>query len=365
MRYKIAVLAGDGIGPEVSEEGCKVLEAIGTRYNHDFDFTEELVGGAAYEATGTPLPDATLELCKQSDAIFFASVGGPKWDDLPNGLDPARGGILRLRKIFELYANLRPAKLFPVLAPICPLKPEIVEKGIDLLIVRELTGGLYFGEPRGIEELPEGGHRGYDTMEYKTYEIERIAQVAFEAAQKRRKHVTNVDKSNVLQSSVLWRRVIIEFAKNYPEISMNHLYIDIATMHLIQNPHKFDVIVTGNSFGDILSDEASVLGGSMGMLPSASLGDGTFGLYEPVHGSAPDIAGQGIANPIAQILSAAMMLRHSFNLLEEATTIENAVEAALTANYRTIDIALPDQKPISTTQMGDLITEYIRNSDNA
>jgi len=359
MNFKVAVLSGDGIGPEVMNEAMKVLDVVEERFGHHFERTEGLIGGIAYEQTGHPLPRETIELCKKSDAILFSAVGVPKLDHFVN-----REGILRLRKMFELYANLRPAKLYPTLAPICPLKNEIIKDGIDLLIIRELTGGLYFGEPKGIEDLPDGGQRGYDTMQYQTYEIERISRVAFEIAQKRRHHVTNVDKSNVLETSILWRKTVLECAKAYPNVTIDHLYIDIAAMHLVRNPHRFDVILTGNIFGDILSDEAAVLAGSMGMLPSASLTDGNFGLFEPVHGSAPDIAGQGIANPIAQILSAAMMLHHSFNLFDEANAIESAVEAALNANYRTIDIALAYETPIKTVKMGDVIVEHIQNPDN-
>ena len=354
--YKIAVLPGDGIGSEVTVQAVRVLEAVGRRFKREFTFTEALVGGAAYDATGTPLPRETLDLCLSSDAILFGAAGGPKWDSLPPQLRPEAGGILSLRKELGLFANLRPIKVFPSLENASTLKPEIVA-GVDLLIVRELTGGLYFGKKyRG--NLPDGSVRAVDTLEYTTFEIERIARVAFDLARKRRKKVTSVDKANVLESSRLWREVVTALGREYQDVHLDHMYVDNCAMQLIKNPKQFDVLVTENMFGDILSDQASVLSGSLGMLASASLG-GRTGLYEPAHGSAPDIAGQQLANPIAAILSGAMLLRFSLDLGKEADCIERAVTEVLDLGFRTADLMEKGKTRVNTAEMADLIIERI------
>ena len=352
---RIAVLSGDGVGPEVVAEAVKALKAASTQFGFSLTFEEALVGGAALDHDGVPLPEETLALCKRSDAVLFGAVGGPKWDGLPRHLRPEQG-ILALRKALKLYANLRPAKLFSPLADASPLKRELVE-GTDLLIVRELLGGIYFGEPRGIEEI-EGGERAVDTLVYTTHEIERIAEVAFRAALRRRRKVTSVDKANVLASSELWRRTVSEAVQAYPEITLEHLYIDNCAMQLVKDPKRFDVILAENLFGDILSDEAAMVVGSIGMLPSASLGSEVC-LYEPVHGSAPDIAGKDQANPLAAILSAAMLLRSSLHNEEAASAIEAAVEKVLTAGFRTPDILQPGTIEVGTRKMGDLVAEAI------
>jgi 3-isopropylmalate dehydrogenase len=351
----IAVLPGDGIGPEVTREAVKVLRAAAERFHLALAFQEAPIGGGAYEATGTPLPDETLLLCRQADAILFGAVGGPRWDALPRKVRPEQG-ILGLRKALDLYANLRPAKLFAALVDASTLKREVIE-GVDLLVVRELTGGLYFGRPKGIEKLPEG-ERGVDTLIYTTSEIERIARVAFEAAERRRKHLTSVDKANVLASSELWRRVVTEVGAAFSTVRLDHMYVDNASMQLVRQPTFFDVLVAENTFGDILSDEAAMLTGSIGLLPSASLGNGV-GLYEPIHGSAPDIAGQDRANPIAAILSAAMLLEHSLKAATGAAAIESAVGRVLDQGYRTPDIRQPGTQVVGTRQMGDLIAEAV------
>jgi len=351
----IAVLPGDGIGPEVTREAVKVLRAVATRYQLSLDFHEAPVGGAAFEAAGTPLPDQTLDVCRRADAILFGAVGGLRWDSLPRTARPEQG-ILTLRKAFDLYANLRPAKLFPALTDASTLKREVVE-GVDILVVRELTGGLYFGQPKGIESVPEG-ERGVDTLVYTTPEIERIARIAFQAAQRRRKHLTSVDKANVLVTSELWRRVVTEVGKKFPQVGLDHMYVDNASMQLLRQPRFFDVIVAENTFGDILSDEAAMLTGSIGLLPSASLGNGV-GLYEPIHGSAPNIAGQDKANPIAAILSAAMLLEYSLKAGTAAAAIEAAVSRVLDRGYRTPDIQQPGTQPVGTRRMGDLIAEAV------
>jgi 3-isopropylmalate dehydrogenase len=350
--YRIAVLPGDGIGTEVTTEANKVLQAVAERHGHRFAMEQALVGGAAIDATGEPLPQATLDLCQASDAVLFGAVGDPKYDDPLTKVRPEQA-LLGLRKALSLFANLRPVWVHPALAGASPLRTELVE-GVDLIVVRELTGGIYFGEPR-----IEGTERAVDTMVYTRPEVERIAHLAFRMAQGRRGKVTSVDKANILATSRLWRQTVQNVAQGYPDVELEHLLVDATTMHLITRPRDFDVILTGNQFGDILSDETSVLVGSMGMLPSASLGEGRFGMYEPIHGSAPDIAGKGIANPLAAILSAAMLLRHSLELDAEAQAIENAVSAVLEAGHRTADLASPGQTAASTEEMGDLVVQAL------
>ncbi|HDR1348512.1 TPA: 3-isopropylmalate dehydrogenase [Pasteurella multocida] len=355
--FNIAVLSGDGIGPEIMAEAIKVLDVVQQKYAFKLNYRTFDVGGIAIDKHGTPLPEATLKGCEESDAILFGSVGGPKWEHLPPAQQPERGALLPLRKHFALFCNLRPATLYKGLEKFCPLRADISAKGFDMVTVRELTGGIYFGQPKGREG--EGANeKAFDTEVYHRYEIERIARVAFETAMKRSKHVTSVDKANVLISSVLWREVVCDVAKDYPEVTLDHIYIDNATMQLIKQPEFFDVLLCSNIFGDIISDECAMITGSMGMLPSASLNEKGFGLYEPAGGSAPDIAGKGIANPIAQILSAAMMLRHSFNLNEASTAIENGVKNVLAAGHRTADLA-DESQPLSTKQMGDLIAQAV------
>jgi 3-isopropylmalate dehydrogenase len=355
--YRIAVLPGDGIGPEVMQEALKVLRAIGKKYDMDFSFIRGLVGGAALDATGVPLPEETLEICNNSDAVLFGAVGGSKWDSLKRELRPEQA-ILGLRKQLQLYANLRPAVLFEALADSSPIKREIISGNLDLLIVRELTGGLYFGLPKG-RDVVDGDIRAFDTMEYKKSEIERVAHIAFKAAQSRKKNLTSVDKANVLESSRLWRETVEEVAEQYSNVKYSHMYVDNCSMQLVINPGQFDVILTENTFGDILSDESSVLTGSIGMLPSASLGDKSPFLYEPTHGSAPDIAGTGKANPIACILSAAMMLKYSFGENDAALAIEKAVAKALNDGYRTHDIHAVGLTLVKTETMGHIISQNI------
>ncbi|NLN16862.1 MAG: 3-isopropylmalate dehydrogenase [Firmicutes bacterium] len=352
--FKIALLPGDGIGPEIIAEAAKVLRAVGDKYGHELEFKEGLIGGAALDEGGEGLPQDTLDLCRQSDAVLMGAVGGPKWDSLPGNKRP-EAALLGIRKALGLFANLRPAKVFPALAGASSLKREVVD-GIDLVVVRELTGGIYFGQPKGRE-----GDRAVDTMAYSVPEIERIARVAFELAMKRKGRVTSVDKANVLETSRLWREVVIRVSEDYPEVHLEHMYVDNCAMQLLRDPGQFDVILTGNMFGDILSDEAAMLTGSLGMLPSASLGEGTLGLYEPVHGSAPDIAGKGVANPLATIMSAAMLLRYSLGLTEEAARIEWAVGTVLDQGYRTPDIAEEGCVPVGTREMGDLIVRAIQS----
>jgi 3-isopropylmalate dehydrogenase len=354
--HKIAFLPGDGIGGEVTPEARRALEVVGKATGASFEFEAGLVGGAAIDATGGPLPDASLRLCQQADAILFGSVGGPKWDNLPQETRPERG-LLRIRKELDLFANLRPAKCFPMLVDASPLKRAVVE-GTDLMVIRELTGGLYFGEPRGREALPGGGERAVNTMAYTTREIERVVRAAFDVAMKRKKRLASVDKSNVLIVSQLWRDTVNRLANEYPQVQVEHVLVDNCAMALVHKPTHFDTIVTENTFGDILSDEAAILAGSMGMLPSASLG-GSVGLYEPVHGTAPDIAGKGVANPIAAILSAAMLLRYSLDRGADADRIEAAVLRVLEQGYRTADIRGAGDTPVGTQQMGDLICREI------
>ena len=355
-QYKIATIPGDGIGQEIVPEAIKVLEKIGKLYQHEFVFTEVLAGGIAIDKTGEPLPAETVKICKAADAVLLGAVGGWQWDNLPGDKRPERA-LLGLRGELGLYANLRPAYLYEEMKDACPLRPELVEDGIDIMVVRELTGGMYFGD-RGRKETPLG-LGAWDTELYATEEVRRIAVTAFELARKRRSHVTNVDKANVLESSRLWREVVLEVAKSYPDVKLDHLYIDNATMQVIRVPSSFDVVVTTNMFGDILSDETSQLTGSIGLLPSASLGSGSMGMYEPIHGSAPDIAGQDKANPIAMILSAAMMLRYSLGLSQEATIVEDAVKSVLATNARTADIMSTGKDLVGTREMGRMILSEI------
>ena len=352
MKAKIAVLAGDGVGREIVPEAIKVLKIVAEKFGHTFEFAPGDIGGQAIDKVGVPLPQDTLTLAKQSDAILLGAVGGPKWEGLEYSLRPERA-LLGLREHLGLYANLRPAKLYPMLAEASSLKRDVID-GIDILVIRELTGGIYFGKPKGIEKLPNGDERGINTEMYTTGEIRRIAKVAFEAARKRRKKVTSVDKANVLESSELWRRIVSEVHKQYPDVELGHMYVDNAAMQLVRNPRQFDVVLCNNIFGDILSDEAAMLTGSIGMLPSASVG-AQIGLYEPIHGSAPDIAGRNIANPIATIASAAMMLSYAFQLDKEAEAIEQAIVKTLDLGYRTKDIQGPGARVVGTTEMGDAI----------
>jgi len=357
--HKIAVLGGDGIGQEVTPEARKVLEVVGRATGVSFEFEPAVIGGAAIDATGEPLPPATLALCERSDAILFGSVGGPKWDNMPQEKRPERG-LLGLRKELDLYANLRPATCFPMLVDASPLKREVVEN-TDIMVIRELTGGLYFGEPRGREEFADGGTRAINTMAYTSREIERVARTAFEVAMKRRKRLASVDKANVLVVSQLWREVVTRVGKDYPQVQLEHVLVDNCAMALVHKPTHFDTIVTENTFGDILSDEAAILAGSMGMLPSASLG-GRVALYEPVHGTAPDIAGQGVANPIAAILSAGMLLRYSLDMGKDADRIDAAVLRILEQGHRTRDIHAAGMNLVGTKEMGDLIAGEVQRS---
>ena len=354
MSQKIAVLAGDGIGPEVMAEALKVLDAVQEKFGFRLEYETADVGGIAIDKHGHALPEQTIVVCERSDAILFGSVGGPKWESLPPAEQPERAALLPLRKHFDLFCNLRPARVFSSLAAACPLRPDIVGDGFDILVVRELTSGIYFGQPKGREGSGPD-ERAWDTMVYSRAEIERIARMAFAAARVRRGRVTSVDKANVLTTMVLWREVVTEVAADYPDVELNHIYVDNATMQLVRYPQQFDVLLCGNMFGDIISDEAAMLTGSMGMLASASLNSDRFGLYEPAGGSAPDIAGKGIANPIAQILSAAMMLRYSLGHEEAAAAIEAAVAATLDRGVMTADIATSDVQPVNTRQMGDAI----------
>jgi 3-isopropylmalate dehydrogenase len=356
MRVQIAVLPGDGIGGEVAAEAVKVLRAVAGKRGHQFEFAEALVGGVAIDKTGSALPEETLGLCRKSDAVLFGAIGDPKYDDPRSPVRPEQG-LLALRKGLGLYANLRPVKLYPQLLSASTLKPEAID-GLDIMVVRELTGGLYFGEPskRWVED---GVRKAVDTLAYSDFEIARVVRVACELARGRRKKVTSVDKANVLTSSRLWREVANEVAREYPDVAFENMLVDTAAMRLVRQPKYFDVVVTENMFGDILTDEASMLAGSMGMLPSASLAEGKFGLYEPIHGSAPHRAGKNSANPIASVLSAAMLLRHSLGLVAEAQSIELAIGAVLEAGFRTNDIAEPGMTVVGTRDMGDLIAERI------
>ncbi len=353
--YKIVVLKGDGIGPEIVDEALKVLNKAGEKFGFSFAYDYQLLGGCAIDATGVPFPKETETACKEADAVLLGAVGGPKWDDQPGSNRPEKG-LLAIRGALGLFANLRPAKIFAPLRHASPLKDEIVQGGLDILIVRELTGGIYFGK-RGTYEK-DGVTSAFDTEEYSVPEIERIVRAGFEYAMKRGKKLTCVDKANVLDSSRLWRKVAESVKADYPEVELSYMYVDNCAMQLVRNPAQFDTIVTSNIFGDILSDEASMISGSIGMLASASLAEGTFGLYEPIHGSAPDIAGQGVANPLATILSAAMMLRYTFGEMQAAEAIEHAVDAAL-AQARTPDIYEDGFKKVSTSEMGDLVCSLL------
>lgn len=359
MKHKIAVLPGDGIGPEVMDEALKVLTRVQEKYNVDFDYEHALVGGAAWDEYKCHLPKETLDICHKADAILFGSVGGPVAEQhLERWSRVEVNSLLGLRKEFKLYANLRPAKLYPALAAASPLRADTAKKGFDILVVRELTGGIYFGEPKGRSGEGEEEY-AFDTLVYAKNEIRRIAHVAFKAAQTRNKKLISIDKANVLASMVFWREVVEEVAKEYPDVSYEPMYVDNAAQQLTMRPSQFDVMLCGNMFGDILSDEAAAITGSLGMLPSASLADGTFGMFEPGGGSAPDIAGKGIANPIAQIMSAAMMLKYSFGMNDAYDDIAQAVEAVLNDGYRTGDIKEPNCKLVGTKEMGDLITGKI------
>lgn len=350
-KYEIAIIKGDGIGPEIVDEAKKVLDAISYSHGFELSYHDYLMGGIAVDRAGVPLPDETIEGCLRADAVLFGAIGGEKWDSLPRELRP-ESGLLKLRKSLEIFANLRPTVVYDELIEASTLKESVI-KGVDILVVRELIGGIYFGEPKGRE-----GDRAFNTMVYSVPEIERIAHVAFKAAMRRQKRVCSVDKANVLDVSQLWRETVTRVAKEYPEVELSHMYIDNAAMQLIRNPKQFDVILTGNLFGDILSDEASMLSGSIGLLPSASIG-GKAALYEPIHGSAPDIAGQGIANPIATIASASMMLRHSLGEVKAADAIDKAIVKTLKEGYRTKDIAAFGAKEICTTdEMGSIIANY-------
>ena len=356
MKFNIALVRGDGIGPEIVDSAVRVLEKVGEKYGHEFCTTPYLAGGSAIDACGVPLPEETVQGCLASDSVLLGAVGGPKWDGLPGDRRPEKA-LLGLRSALGLYTNLRPAKLYAPLRESCPLRADIVAEGFDLMMVRELTGGIYFGE-RGRREGAYGPE-AYDTEAYSVMEIERIARAAFDAARKRRGHVTSIDKANVLETSRLWRETVHRVAEEYPDVTLSDMLVDNAAMQLVRRPSQFDVVVTSNMFGDILSDEASQITGSIGLLPSASLGATKRGLYEPIHGSAPDIAGQDRANPIATILSAAMMLRFSFDLDKEADAIEDAVRKVLAEGYRTVDIMDEGKKQVGTTEMGNLICERI------
>ncbi|PCK09683.1 MAG: 3-isopropylmalate dehydrogenase [Alteromonadaceae bacterium] len=353
MSKKIIVLPGDGIGPEIMDEALKVLKTADAKFKLGLKYEEDCIGGSAIDKYGVPLANTTLDKCRAADAVLMGSVGGPKWDQLDSSIRPEKG-LLKIRYEMELFANLRPAILYPQLAAASSLKPELVA-GLDILIVRELTGGIYFGEPRGIRLLENGERQGYNTYVYAEHEIERIGRIGFEMARKRSKKICSVDKSNVLEATVLWREVLQSMAKDYPDVELTHMYVDNAAMQLVREPKQFDVIVTGNMFGDILSDIGAMLTGSIGMLPSASLDKNGKGLYEPVHGSAPDIAGKGIANPLATILSAAMMLRYTFGQGNVAEAIENAVGEVLDQGLRCADIMSEGAKQVNTTDMGDAV----------
>ncbi|MBN1563571.1 MAG: 3-isopropylmalate dehydrogenase [Anaerolineae bacterium] len=354
MQAKIVTLPGDGIGPDIVAEAVRVMQQVAQQYGHTFTFEEAMMGGCAIDATGNPLPDETIAACESADAVLLGAVGGPQWSDPTAAVRPEQG-LLKLRHHFDLFANLRPVKAYPALAQYAPLRAELLAD-VDILFVRELTSGIYFG-PR---QEQGNGTEAHDTMYYNVEQVERVARVAFEAAQKRGGKLTSIDKANVLASMRLWRRVVTDVATDYPDVTLEHILVDAAAMYLMKYPSDFDVVVAGNMFGDILSDETSILAGSLGMLPSASLNAGTFGVYEPIHGSAPDIAGKGIANPIATILSAALLLRHSLHLETEAQTIENAVNATLEQGARTVDIAADPAAALSTTAFTDQVLAQLK-----
>jgi 3-isopropylmalate dehydrogenase len=358
VKKRIAILAGDGIGPEVMAEAVKVLERVQRRFGLQLHYTDATVGGAAIDRDGEALPAETVKVCAASDAILFGSVGGPKWEFLPPDRQPERASLLPLRQHFNLFCNLRPARVFKSLTAASPLRPDLVQGGFDILCVRELTGDIYFGRPKG-REGQGADERAFDTMAYRRFEIERIARSAFRLARERRRRVVSVDKANVLATSVLWREVVSAVAVEFADVQLTHMYVDNAAMQLVRNPHQFDVLLCGNLFGDILSDECAMLTGSLGLLPSASINETSFGLYEPAGGSAPDIAGRGIANPVSQILSAALMLRISLGCEEAAAAVEAAVADVLEAGLRTADIAPPGQKAVSTSGMGDAIAQRL------
>ena len=355
MNKTIAIIKGDGIGPEIVTEAMGILDAVAAKFGHTFTYVDAPMGGNAIDKFGVPLPDSSLATCRNADSVLLGAVGGPKWDNQPAANRPERG-LLKLREGMGLYTNVRPAKMFSELSAACPLRADIAEGGIDLVVVRELIGGVYFGEHR--TEEANGEQKATDIMAYSEHEIKRVARVAFETARKRRKRVTSIDKANVLQSSILWREIVTEIGKEYPDVELAHMYIDNATMQLIKDPSQFDVLLCSNLFGDILSDECAMITGSMGMLPSASLNEQGFGLYEPAGGSAPDIAGKNIANPIAQILSLALLLRYSLDADEAATAIENAINRALEEGVRTGDLAR-GTAAVSTDEMGDIIARYV------
>jgi len=354
--FDISIMPGDGIGPEIMEQALGVLDKIAKKFSHKFKYKTVYIGGCSIDKFGKPITDETIATVLSTDALLFSSVGGEKWDNLAQDMRP-EAGLLAIRKAILGYANLRPIKIFPSMESFSTLKPEVIS-GIDMIIVRELVSGIYFGEPKGVVSLPDGTRKGFNTMAYKDYEIERIAKIAFDLAQKRGKKVTSVDKANVLDVSTLWRDVVSEVHKDYSDVELEFMYVDNAAMQLVRNPSQFDVILAGNLFGDILSDEASMITGSLGMLPSAAIG-GDVGMFEPVHGSAPDIAGKGIANPIGQIITTAMMLRYGLNLETEAEAVEKAVADTLKAGYRTADIFRESNKKVSTAQMGEAIIERI------
>ncbi len=360
--YRIAVLPGDGIGPEVTREAIKVLEAVGRRFGHQFAFREEDFGGICIDRHGVALQPATIGRCRRSHAVLMGAVGGPKWDDPRAAVRPEQG-LLALRKALKVYANLRPVRVYPELIDASPLRADLLE-GVDFVVVRELTGGLYFGKPKRQWDAPDGP-RAVDTCLYRAAEVERVLRVGYALARQRRRKLTSVDKANVMATSQLWRRVAQQMAAEHPDVATEHALVDSCAMHLLRRPRDFDVLVMENLFGDILTDEAAALAGSLGVMPSASLGDGRLGVYEPIHGSAPDIAGRGIANPMGSVLSAAMLLRHSLDLPTEAAAIESAVAATLAAGYRTADLAAPGQAATSTARMGDLIVAAIAEATPA
>jgi len=358
MNYSICVLPGDGIGPDITAQAMKVLQTVGQKFGHTFSFTEQTIGGAAIDAHGYPLPQETIQACQEADAVLLGAVGGPKWDQVDHSLRPEQG-LLGIRKALGLFANLRPAVIYPQLAQASSLRPDIVEQGIDVLVVRELTGGIYFGRPKGVR-THEGQRVGINSMVYTEQEIRRIGRMAFEIAANRQGRLCSVDKANVLDVSRLWREVISDLEAEYPQVELSHMYVDNAAMQLVRDPAQFDVIVTGNMFGDILSDEAAIITGSIGLLPSASLGESRPGLFEPVHGTAPELAGLDAANPLATILSTAMLCKHGLGLDKEAQAVEDAVHRVLSQGHRTSDLAWGDDQSVGCARMGSLVAEQVR-----